>query len=154
MKLAAIAALAALTLAPAASTAALPQVRAVVVSASSGAKLAEATGAPRPLGAAIGDGRGGFFAAGGTGVTRLRANGTADPSFSSSTGEVDGLALTAGVLVTAGPALKIRASTAPACCKPVLTDGAGWQGGRYCAASLVSSPSLRSASGCGMAMML
>ncbi len=73
MKLAALAALALLALVPVTSTAALPQVRAIVVSASSGAKLAEATGAPRPLGAAIGDGRGGFFAAGGSGVTRLRA---------------------------------------------------------------------------------
>jgi hypothetical protein len=104
VRLAAAAALAVLVLAPLSSSAALPQVRAVIVSASSGAKLAEATGAPRPLGAAIGDGRGGFFAAGGTGVVRVRAGGTADPSFSDATGQVNALVLTAGVLVTAGPA--------------------------------------------------
>ncbi len=121
VKLAALAALALLALVPVTSAAALPQVRAIVVSASSGAKLAEATGAPRPLGAAIGDGRGGFFAAGGSGVTRLRANGTADPTFSDATGEVDGLALTAGVLVTAGPAgLRFLNPATGAAVRPLL----------------------------------
>jgi hypothetical protein len=103
VKLAAAALVAGLALAPVQSSAALPRERAVVVSATSGSKLAEATGAPRPVGAVIADGRGGFFAAGGTGVVRLRADGTADPSFSDATGQVDALVLTAGVLVTAGP---------------------------------------------------
>ncbi len=121
VKLAAIAALAALALVPVPSTAALPRVRAVIVSASSGAKLAEATGAPRPLGAAIGDGRGGFFAAGAAGVTRVRADGTADPSFADATGEVDGLVLTSGVLVTAGPAgLRFLDPTTGAAVHPLL----------------------------------
>jgi hypothetical protein len=104
VKLVAAAVVAGLVLAPMQSSAALPRERAVIVSAASGAKLAEATAAPRPVGAVIGDGRGGFFAAGSSGVVRVRADGTADPSFSDATGQVNALVLTAGVLVTAGPA--------------------------------------------------
>jgi hypothetical protein len=103
VKALATAALAALVLAPVQSPAALPRVRAVIVAATSGAKLAEATGAPRPIGATIGDGREGFLAASRNGVVRVRADGSADPSFADANGEVDALVLTAGVLVTAGP---------------------------------------------------
>src|SRR5437016_14385357 len=104
MRIVIVGALAALALVPASSAAALPRVRAVIVSSSSGARLAETTGAPRPLSSAIGDPRGGFLVAGTQGVARLRANGTVDPSFTAASGEVDRLVLASGVLVTAGPA--------------------------------------------------
>ena len=105
MRLAAAGALVALALVPAQSGAALPRIRAVIVSATSGAKLAETTGAaPRPLGAAIGDGRGGFFVSGNAGVVRLRADGSRDPSFTGTPATIVALALTRGVLVAAGPA--------------------------------------------------
>jgi hypothetical protein len=105
MRLAAVGALVALALLPVQSSAALPRIRAVIVSATSGAKLAETTGvAPRPLGAAIGDGRGGFFVSGAGGVVRIRANGTRDPSFTSTPATIVALVRTRGVLVTAGPA--------------------------------------------------
>jgi hypothetical protein len=105
MRLAGVGALVALALVPVQSGAALPRIRAVIVSATSGAKLAETTGAaPRPLGATIGDGRGGFFVSGAGGVVRVRANGTLDPSFTSTPATIVGLVLTRGVLVTAGPA--------------------------------------------------
>jgi hypothetical protein len=104
MRLAAAGALVALALVPATSSAALPRVRGVIVSSSSGARLAETTGAPRPLSSAIGDPRGGFLVAGPQGVLRLRANGTVDPSFTAASDQVDRLVLASGVLVTAGPA--------------------------------------------------
>jgi hypothetical protein len=104
MRLAIAGALVALLLLPCASSAALPRLRAVIVSSATGAKLAETTGAPRPLGSAVGDARGGFLVAGPQGVRRLRASGTVDPAFSAASGQVDRLALAAGVLVTAGPA--------------------------------------------------
>lgn len=104
MRLATVGALAALALLPATSSAALPQLRAVVVSSTSGAKLAETTGAPRPLGSAVGDARGGFLVAGRQGVKRLRADGAVDASFRAAAGQVEGLVLASGVLVTAGPA--------------------------------------------------
>jgi hypothetical protein len=92
-------------LAPTHAAAALPRVRAVIVSATTGAKLAETTGAaPRPLAAAIGDGRGGFFAAGVSSVVRLRADGTLDTTFSAPVAGVVALTLTRGVLAAAGPA--------------------------------------------------
>jgi hypothetical protein len=105
MKLVIATALAALVLVPAASEASLPRIRAVVVSATSGAKLAETTGsAPRPLSAAIGDGRGGFFAAGANGVVRLRADGTRDPGFTAPVDAVSRMVLASGTLVTASAA--------------------------------------------------
>jgi hypothetical protein len=83
----------------------LPRIRAVIVSATSGAKLAETTGtAPRPFSTAIGDGRGGFFVAGADKLVRLRANGTLDPAFTGPVASIDALTLTRGVLVAAGPA--------------------------------------------------
>jgi hypothetical protein len=104
MRLALAGALVALVLLPSASSAVLPRLRAVIVSSTTGAKLAETTGAPRPLGSAVGDARGGFLVASPQGVRRLRASGTVDPAFSAAGGQVDRLALAAGVLVTAGPA--------------------------------------------------
>jgi hypothetical protein len=103
MRLASAGALVALVLLPTASSAALPRLRAVIVTATSGATLAETTGAPRPLSSAVGDTRGGFLVAGPQGVARLRATGTVDPAFGAGGGQVDRLALTAGVLVAAGP---------------------------------------------------
>ena len=103
MRIAIVGALAALALVPASSTAALPRVRAVIVSSTSGALLAETPGAPRPLSAAIGDPRGGFLVAGPLGVERLSADGTVDPAFAAAGAEVDKLVLASGVLVTAGP---------------------------------------------------
>ena len=101
MKLAGLAALGLLALLPASSSAALPRLRAVIVSATSGVKLAETPGAPRPLGYAIGDGRGGFLVSGPQGVMRLTAAGAVDPAFQPA-GQANLLALAAGVLVTAG----------------------------------------------------
>jgi hypothetical protein len=101
MRLASVAALGLLVLLPASSVAALPRLRAVIVDATSGARLAETPGAPRPLGYAIGDGRGGFLVSGTQGVVRLTAAGTVDPAFQPA-GQANVLALAAGVLVTAG----------------------------------------------------
>jgi hypothetical protein len=103
MRLATAGALLALALLPGASSAALPRLRAVIVSATSGATLAETSGAPRPLSSAVGDTRSGFLVAGPQGVVRLRASGTVDPAFSAGSGQVARVALTAGVLVLAGP---------------------------------------------------
>jgi hypothetical protein len=105
MRLANAVAIATLVLVPAASSASLPRIRAVVVSATTGAKIAETTGAaPRPLYAAIGDARGGFLVAGTSGVVRLRADGTRDPSFSAPVDAVGRMVLTSGTLVTASEA--------------------------------------------------
>lgn len=104
MRLAIALALGSLTLLPASSAAALPRLRAVVVSSRSGAKLAETTGAPRPLSSAAGDARGGFLVAGPQGVARLAPDGSVDPAFAAARGPVRVLALASGVLVTAGPA--------------------------------------------------
>jgi hypothetical protein len=83
---------------------ALPRIRAVVVSATTGGKLAETTGAaPRPLAAAIADGRGGFLTAGPHGVARIRPDGTADPAFHDVDVPVTLLAQAKGVLVAVGP---------------------------------------------------
>jgi hypothetical protein len=104
MKLAALAAVALIACSSATASASLPRIRAIVVSGTSGARLAETTGAPRPLAAAIGDGRGGWFTAGANGVIRLRANGTVDAGFAGAGAPVALLARASGVLVTAGPA--------------------------------------------------
>ncbi|MEO9177287.1 MAG: hypothetical protein ABI317_17365 [Gaiellales bacterium] len=81
----------------------LPRIRAVIVSATTGARLAETTGsAPRPFSTAIGDGRGGFFVAGAGKLVRLRADGTLDPAFVAAVAPIKALTLTRGVLVTAG----------------------------------------------------
>jgi hypothetical protein len=96
-----VAALALLVLLPASASAALPRLRAVIVSAASGVELAATTGAPRPLGDAIGDARGGFLVTGPQGVVRLTAGGAVDPAFRPA-GQANVLALAAGVLVTAG----------------------------------------------------
>jgi hypothetical protein len=102
-----LAAIALVVLAPIQASAApttLPRIRAVIVSASTGAQVAETTGgAPRPFSTAIGDGRGGFFVAGAGTVVRMRADGTRDPAFSAPATPVTALALTRGVLVAAGP---------------------------------------------------
>lgn len=103
MRLALALTLCTLAVIPASSAAALPRLRAVIVSSTSGVQLAETTGAPRPLSSAVGDGSGSFLVAGPQGVARLRADGTLDPGFSASPGEVARLVLAAGVLVTAGP---------------------------------------------------
>jgi hypothetical protein len=103
MRITIVGALVALVLVPTSSSAALPRVRAVIVSSTSGALLAETTGAPRPLSSAIGDPRGGFLVSGPQGVVRLSADGTVDPSFAAASDEVDQLVLASGVLVTAGP---------------------------------------------------
>jgi hypothetical protein len=93
----------ALLLLPSSASAALPRLRAVIVSSTSGARLAETTGAPRPLRAAVGDPRGGFLVAGSQGVVRLTAAGAVDPGFNAASGQVNRLVLASGVLVTAGP---------------------------------------------------
>jgi hypothetical protein len=103
MRLATTVALA-LVLLPVSASAALPRLRAVIVSSTSGARLAETTGAPRPLAAAVGDPRGGFLVAGPQGVVRLTAGGALDPAFGAASGQVSRLVLASGVLVTAGPA--------------------------------------------------
>jgi hypothetical protein len=95
-------ALGSLTL-PASSAAALPRLRAVIISSTSGAKLAETTGAPRPLSSAVGDARGGFLVAGPQGVARLARDGSVDPAFAAANSPTVQVALSAGVLVTAGP---------------------------------------------------
>jgi hypothetical protein len=93
-----------LLLLPSSASAALPRLRAAIVSSTSGARLAETTGAPRPLTAAVGDPRGGFLVAGPQGVVRLTAAGAVDPGFHAASGQVSRLVLASGVLVTAGPA--------------------------------------------------
>jgi hypothetical protein len=103
MRLAPALALVTLTLLPASSSAALPRLRAVIVSSTSGARLAETTGAPRPLSSAVGDTRGGFLVSGPQGVSRLTSAGKVDPAFRAASGTVARLVLTSGVLVTAGP---------------------------------------------------
>lgn len=104
MKLAALAAAALFVCSSATASASLPRIRAIVVSGTSGARLAETTGAPRPLAAAIGDGRGGWFTGGANGVVRVRANGSIDAGFGGAGAAVSQLALARGVLVAIGPA--------------------------------------------------
>jgi hypothetical protein len=103
MRLAIALALGTLVPLPATSSAALPRLRAIVVSSTSGARLAETTGAPRPLSSAVGDGRGGFLVSGPQSIARLTSAGKLDPAFRPASGPVARLVLASGVLVTAGP---------------------------------------------------
>jgi hypothetical protein len=122
MRLVALVAFAVSLAVAAPASAALPRIRAIVVSSSTGAKAAETTGAaPRPLGGVIADGRGGFFASGTHGVVRLRADGTKDPAFVDADVSTGPLALAQGVVVAIGSAgLRFLDAHSGAAVHPVL----------------------------------